>query len=173
MIVDTPGFCDTGDIDQESAVRKAEVCRCLLFCAPGPHAFIFVVRIGYRFPEYNETVGRIRELFGEKCMDYMIVVFTGLDLLHQDEESDGQIKLLEQYIEEGPREIGQLVTDCGGRYVGFNNRCKLTSITNKEQVETLLRKVKFIIKVNKPKGPFYTTEMLKEVERVMKERDEK
>ena len=61
-------------------------------------------------------------------------MFCGVDNLEDDES----INSIQEYIDRAPKDVGGLVSECGGRYVGFNNKCKKDSDENKKQVRELL-----------------------------------
>ncbi|XP_072036228.1 uncharacterized protein [Amphiura filiformis] len=167
VIVDTPGLFDT---EHDIEVTTKEIAKCMLVAAPGPHAFIYVVQIGSKFTkELQDTLRRLRELFGSGCTDYMLVVFCGMDNLKYDQTN---INTLQEFIYRAPAVVSRLVSDCGGRVVGFNNRCETDSDENKKQVKELLDEVNKIRKMRADQGPCYTSGMLREAERIMKERDE-
>lgn len=166
-VVDTPGFFDT---TFDPSKTKAEVKKCLELSYPGPHAFLFIVKIGHRFSrELKTTAAKFREIFGSRVTDYTIVVLTGLDNL----EDDDSIHSLQLYIDRAPPELRQLISDCNGRVVGFNNKCRITSSENLKQVANLIKQVQNVARLNRYSGRYYTTGMLREAERLEREKEEK
>ncbi|RRT70202.1 hypothetical protein B296_00020309, partial [Ensete ventricosum] len=96
-VIDTPGKCKyclflftfTGLFDRsdESEATSKEIVRCVNLAKDGIHAILVVFSVRSRFsPDEEAAIESLRTFFGEKILDYMIVVFTGGD----DLESHGQ-----------------------------------------------------------------------------------
>ena len=155
-IVDTPGFFDA-DMDQEDIVK--EIAKCTLMTAPGPHAFLLVIRIGRMSRQVQETVRLFREIFGEKCTDYLVVVFTGKKSLTEVRN----VSTIEEYLEtvkKAEKDVADILKDCDYRYAVFENSVEPDSQENEEQVEALLSVVDEMVKKNG--GRHYTNAMLEE-----------
>lgn len=149
-LVDTPGLFDTSFSNTET---KTELVKCMSLLAPGPHVFLLVLRIDRFTWEEKITVELTTTVFGEKSKDFIIIIFT------RGDELKGQS--IDSYLakdEEGS--LQTLITQCGGRYVVFNN-----DQHNRSQVSQLLVKVEEMIKKN-GQG-YYTTEMFRETEDVI------
>uniref|UniRef100_A0A667WEF3 AIG1-type G domain-containing protein n=1 Tax=Myripristis murdjan TaxID=586833 RepID=A0A667WEF3_9TELE len=72
-LIDTPGFFDTEKTEEQ---LKKEIVKCVLECAPGPHAFLIVLKLG-RHTDHEETVvKKISQYFSEEAFRYATVVFT-------------------------------------------------------------------------------------------------
>nr|XP_033465052.1 uncharacterized protein LOC117245675 [Epinephelus lanceolatus] len=161
-LVDTPDFFQTDRPEEE---LKREIVRSITECAPGPHAFFIVLKVG-TFTKYDEAVvTKMFHYFSEEALKYVAVVFTHGDLLPEGvkiEESVNQSKCL-----------SDLVKKCGGRchvvdnkYWKNNQRDEYRS--NWFQVAELLNTTDKILMENK--GGCYTNEMLKAVSRVIQEK---
>nr|KAG5698948.1 hypothetical protein BaRGS_024869 [Batillaria attramentaria] len=75
-----------------------------------------VFKAGDRFTgEEDQAYEELKELFGHELTKYMIVVFTGLDMLKKDKIELGSA------LEKAPPKIGQIIKEANGRYIGFDN----------------------------------------------------
>ena len=70
---------------------------------------------------------------GENAYKYFIVVFTGKDIL------DDKNKTLHDYIKESPANLQNVIKNCGGRVIAFNNRLRCKDQI--EQVRDLLNMI--------------------------------
>ncbi|XP_042626501.1 GTPase IMAP family member 9-like [Cyprinus carpio] len=122
-ITDTPGMFDTEMSKEE---LKAEIENCIYMSAPGPHAFLLVIRLDVRFTdEEKNTVKWIQENFGKdkyikKSQNLMAVVHSCGDRFHSFNNEDMSkwplrvTKLLEK--------IEKMVEENGGQHY-TNERC--------------------------------------------------
>ncbi|XP_015686248.2 GTPase IMAP family member 4-like [Protobothrops mucrosquamatus] len=146
VVVDTPGFLDTGRPEVETA---AEVKKCVKFCTPGPHVILQVIRPS-RFTQEEEEVARlIKEIFSLNAKKYMILLFTRKD--------DLEGKPLDQFISEGNCALKEQVYLCGDRYLAFDNNAK--GAEREAQVARLMEMIDELVKKNRD-APCYTEEML-------------
>ncbi|KAJ8345229.1 hypothetical protein SKAU_G00294220 [Synaphobranchus kaupii] len=157
-VVDMPGF---GDTRLGAEQIRAEIARCVLLTAPGPHAFLLVVQLG-RFTEDEARVaGEMAQIFGEGALlNYTVVLFTRGDEL----EGRG----IEGYLRgTTPVELRSLLERCGGRYHVLNNR----DPADRDQVQGLLEEVERMLEGNG--GGFYTSDMFRGAEEAIREEQER
>nr|XP_055060975.1 GTPase IMAP family member 8-like isoform X2 [Misgurnus anguillicaudatus] len=150
-IIDTPGLFDTSmPVEQ---VEK-EVKLCISLSAPGPHAFLVVIKIERFTEENNKTIELIEQIFGEDAIYYSIILFThGNQLKGQD---------INTFIRSDPK-LRKFVNRCGGRYSVIDNE-KNDSV----QVMNLLDSIDLMVQNNGRE--FYTNEHLQEAERAIQEK---
>lgn len=73
-----------------------EIMKCLDLAKDGVHALLLVLSVRNRFTaEEVAAVESLQTIFGDKVVNYMIVVFTGGDELEENEET------LQQYLDSG------------------------------------------------------------------------
>nr|XP_055050821.1 GTPase IMAP family member 9-like [Misgurnus anguillicaudatus] len=153
-VVDTPGWCDT-DLSEEELTE--ETVKCIDLSYPGPHAFLFVLRIGRFTKEEKETVQKLQEIFGEDANKYTTILFTSGD--------DLEDKSIDEYIREATADLKALVDQCEGRYHVFNNRDK-----SRHQVSMLLEKIQDMVRDNN--GQYFSNTAYKLLQKY-KEREAK
>ncbi|XP_024119892.2 GTPase IMAP family member 7-like [Oryzias melastigma] len=164
-LVDTPGFFDTNMSDDE---KKAEILRCIIECAPGPHAFLIVLKIE-RFTEQEQSViTKISEYFSDEALKQAVVVFT-----HGNQLPEGST--INESVHENTL-LSDLVMRCGNRcHVVDNKYWRERPVneyrSNRFQVEELLHTVETMMKTNE--SSFFTTEMLKEVDEEIRKEEAK
>ncbi|XP_035685730.1 GTPase IMAP family member 8-like [Branchiostoma floridae] len=117
-VVDTPGVWDThdsmGDICEE-------ISRITTIFSAGLHALLLVVSVG-RFTEQDVKVVEIlKEIFGEAFMKYVVIVLTNKDKIVNDKEFKGDVT---KFIQTVPQTLQNLLKECNGRYVAFDNKAK-------------------------------------------------
>ncbi|XP_025085205.1 GTPase IMAP family member 4-like [Pomacea canaliculata] len=135
-IIDSPGLFDTSR--SLEAIGKA-IVRAVACMHPGPHAFLYVVKIGQRFTEEEAGVfERLVALFDETLSQYTVVVFTGGDGL----EAAG--RSINEVLASAPAPLRQIMAAVQNRYVVFNNVAD-----NKEpQVLRLLQVIRAMVAQN-------------------------
>ncbi|XP_042368638.1 uncharacterized protein LOC121962448 [Plectropomus leopardus] len=163
-LIDTPGFFDT-DISEEEL--KPEILRCITECAPGPHAFLIVLKWEKFTVHEKDIVNKINQYFSDKALKYATLVFT-----HGDQLPKG--KTIENFVQVNPF-VKDLVEKCGGRCHVIDNkywdeRSEFEYRSNRFQVKKLLESIDMIIEANK--GGCYTNEMLQDVEKKIQQKEE-
>ncbi|MCL7033634.1 hypothetical protein MKW94_026850, partial [Papaver nudicaule] len=116
-----------------------EISRCINFAKDGIHAILLVLSIDNRFSNEEEAAVRNLQLFfGQKVLDYMIVVFT-----HGDSFDGyvGDIKALIEFVDYGPEPMKEVTDLCKNRLVLFDNKTT-DRIKRTKQVQRLISLVK-------------------------------
>ncbi|XP_056298955.1 GTPase IMAP family member 7-like [Pseudoliparis swirei] len=153
-LIDTPGFFDPSRSEEQ---MKREMVMCRTECAPGPHAFLIVLKVE-KFVEHNkDVVSKMCEYFPKDALKYAVIVFT-----HGDQLPEGTT--LHEYVEESG-DLGDLVKKCGGRCHVVDDKYwkdnKGGDRSNQSQVVMLLSTIDQLVRQNK--GGCYTDKTLEEV----------
>ena len=110
-LIDTPGFFDPGLSEED---MKPEMMRCITECAPGPHAFLIVLKVE-KFTEHEKAViTKICEYFSEDIFKYAAVVLTQGDQLPEGMK-------IEEFVSESEH-MSDLVKKCGSRCHVVDNK---------------------------------------------------
>ncbi|KAL7861980.1 hypothetical protein SRHO_G00134210 [Serrasalmus rhombeus] len=149
-VIDSPGLFDT-NLSSDEVFSQMKLC--LPLCAPGPHAFLVVIRLGRFTEEEEETVNVFQMIFGEETSKYTMVLFTHGDQLKR--------KNVHQFVRDSPKLLN-VIKKYSGRYHVFNNKDQ-----DPEQVIQLLDQIDKMVTGNG--GGHYTTEMLQEIEKAIEE----
>ncbi|KAJ0006644.1 hypothetical protein NQD34_013917 [Periophthalmus magnuspinnatus] len=140
-LIDTPGLFDTDLNDPE---MSPEILKCIEECAPGPHAFLLVLRVERYTRQEQEVVEKILKHFSEEALKYTTVVFTHGDQLKQRENIKDWAKQNEA--------LRSLVQKCGGRCHVIDNKYWNNSQdpyrNNQLQVKALLRTIQTNVEEN-------------------------
>uniref|UniRef100_UPI003AAD1D1B GTPase IMAP family member 7-like n=1 Tax=Centroberyx gerrardi TaxID=166262 RepID=UPI003AAD1D1B len=163
-VIDTPGFCDTAKSEEQ---LKPETVRWITECAPGPHAFLIVLKVEKFTPQEEEVITKMSQYFSPEVFRYSAVLFT-----HGDQLPEGMT--IQQFVSHSER-LSDLVKKCGGRChvidnKHWNNKQQENYRSNQFQVAELLRTVDKIVEENN--GGCYTNEMLQAVEREIQQEEE-
>ncbi|XP_042368637.1 GTPase IMAP family member 4-like [Plectropomus leopardus] len=155
-VTDTPDFFDT-DRPEE---LKREIVRCILECAPGPHAFFVVLKVEEFTTQKQAVINKILQYFSEEALKYVVVVFT-----HGDQLQEGMT--IEQFVAQN-KCLSDLVKKCGGRChvvdnKNWENNQQDEYRSNEFQVAELLNTTDKIVMENK--GGCYTNEIFQTVRR--------
>lgn len=154
-LIDTRSFFDTSS----EAMIRAEIVRCITECAPGPHAFLIVLKVEKFTVQEQAVVKEICQHFSEDALKYAAVVFTHGDQLLEEMKIDefvGQNQLLSDLVEK-----------CGGRCHVVDNKYWKNNEgdgyrCNQVQVAELLNTLDRMTEANQ--GSCYTNDMLQAVE---------
>uniref|UniRef100_A0A8C4DY04 AIG1-type G domain-containing protein n=1 Tax=Dicentrarchus labrax TaxID=13489 RepID=A0A8C4DY04_DICLA len=164
-LIDTPGFFDTDRSEEE---LKREIVRCIIECAPGPHAFLIVLKVE-KFTEHEQAViTKIHEYFSEEVFRYTVVLFTHGDQLEEGmkiEELVHQHKFLRDLVEK----CGSQCHVIDNKYWNGNPNDEYRN--NHFQVEELLKSIDKMTEANK--GSCYTNETLQKVENKIQEEEKR
>ncbi|XP_076451578.1 uncharacterized protein LOC143287461 [Babylonia areolata] len=138
-IIDSPGLYDTHRSQEEICVT---IVQAVAGMHPGPHAVLYVVRLGRYTAEEHGAYQRLKALFDDTITRYIIVVFTHGDMLERDRRS-----ITDLIGPDTPQTLQQVLRECGNRYVVFNNMAS----DPRPQVERLLQMVRMMGEQNRGK----------------------
>ncbi|XP_017293363.1 GTPase IMAP family member 7-like isoform X3 [Kryptolebias marmoratus] len=163
-LIDTHSVFDTCGSE---ALLKAEIVRCITESAPGPHAFLIVLKVEKFTEQEKDVIKKICQYFSEDALKFAAVVFT-----HGDQLSDGM--KIEEFVRLN-ESLSNLVKKCGDRcHVVDNKYWKANGDDpyryNQFQVAELLKTTDKISEAND--GRCYTNEMLEEVKREIQMEEE-
>ncbi|XP_050958051.1 GTPase IMAP family member 8-like [Labeo rohita] len=150
-VIDTPGLYDT-ELSKKKIIK--EIVKCLTHSSPGPHAFIFVIRVGTFTEEEKNTIEQLKELFGDRILKYTMIIFTHKDQLVKEK------KTIEQYLENCNPYLNKLVQSCGKQFCLDNNS------TSFPQFKDLISKIEEMVAAN---GGHFTNEMFEGTEKCIQE----
>ncbi|XP_075956758.1 GTPase IMAP family member 4-like [Anarhichas minor] len=145
-VVDTPGFTDEVLTPKQLYL---EIMKMTVIASPGPHAFVFVVKMNRITTADIQLFELLPKLFNSEALRYSMVLFT-----YGDELKDQNVEDLIQ----SNSQVSKLISLCGGRYCVFDNRAK----RNREQVRTFLNKVDEMVTANG--GQHFTDDIFKMAE---------
>lgn len=153
-VIDTPGLFDP---NLPPHYIGKEIMKCLDLAKDGVHALLMVLSVRNRFTDEEiAAVESLQTIFGEKVVNYMIVVFTGGDDL--EDES------LDDFLEQGaPAYLRKFLEKCGDRKVLFENKTK-DKARKAKQTDDLLRIIDDMLLKNGDNP--YTNELFKEAQEI-------
>lgn len=157
QVVDTPGLFDTKE-DLETTC--SEISRCVLQSCPGPHAIILVLQLNRFTLEEKETVIRIKAIFGEAVMKYMIVLFTRKDNLEDQSLND--------FIADSDTNLKSIIKECDGRCLAINNKAERAE--REMQVQELMGLVETLVQNNG--GLYFSDPIYKDAEQRLRDQVE-
>ena len=147
-IVDTPGFYDTNRSHESSMYGILE---CMLLTAPGPHVVMLLVQLGRQTNDVINGVKMLREIFGEGCLKFVMIVFTGGDKLKLTDEKIADV------VKKMNSTIKDLIKDCADHYLDFDNTVAPLSKENIDQVNQVLTMAEEIAKTNE--GSYFSDDL--------------
>ncbi|CAK6983470.1 GTPase IMAP family member 7-like isoform X1 [Scomber scombrus] len=164
-LIDTPGLFDT---DKDEEELRTDILRCITECAPGPHAFLIVLKVERFTVQEKAVIEKICEYFSEEAFKYVTIVFT-----HGDQLEKGQ--KIEDIISDNQC-MSDLVQKCSNQCHVIDNKYWKNNQqdeyrSNQFQVEQLLNTIDMMVMENN--GSYYTNEMLQKVEREIHQEEEK
>ncbi|XP_070711101.1 GTPase IMAP family member 7-like [Pempheris klunzingeri] len=164
-VVNTPGFFDTDRSEEE---LKPEIVSCITECAPGPHAFLIVLKVEKFTEQEQAVITKICQYFSEEALKYAVVVFT-----HGDQLREGM--KIGEFVDRS-KLLRDLVNRCGGRCHVIDNRHWKNKKgddyrCNQFQVAELLNTLDKAVEANG--GSYYTNEMLQEVKTGIEREEER
>ncbi|KAK7401455.1 hypothetical protein VNO78_12954 [Psophocarpus tetragonolobus] len=155
FLEEMPSSLQPGLFDGNDSTKK-EIEKCIEMAKDGIHAFLMVFSIRTRFSEEEQaTFLTLLALFGDKIVNYMIVIFTGGDELDDNEET------LDDYLgQECPKTLKDILILCDNRKVLFDNKSK-NEKKQQGQIQQLLNLVDIVMSKNG--GRPYTHQLFKEL----------
>uniref|UniRef100_A0A8C6SKD6 AIG1-type G domain-containing protein n=1 Tax=Neogobius melanostomus TaxID=47308 RepID=A0A8C6SKD6_9GOBI len=151
QLFDTPGLFDT---DPKSTELSPELLKCVTECAPGPHAFLLVLKVERYTRQEQAMIDVILKYFSEEALKYTTVVFTHGDQLPEGEKIEKWAKQNEA--------LKTLLEKCGDRCHVFDNKhwdeSQHPYRNNQYQVSELLDTIEQTVEENG--GRCYTNDMI-------------
>ncbi|XP_050950409.1 GTPase IMAP family member 7-like [Labeo rohita] len=161
IVTDTPGLFDTKR--REEDVKK-EILRCIIECAPGPHAFVIVLKLGRYTEQEQKIVEKILGLFGKEALKYSMAVFTRGDDLNENEHIEDFVKNNE--------DLKSFIGKCGGGCHVIDSKYWRNTQdeyrNNRVQVGKIISTIQTMVTNN---GGYYTNEMLSKVQARIQEEE--
>nr|XP_042702992.1 GTPase IMAP family member 4-like [Chrysemys picta bellii] len=154
IVLDTPGLFDTKKVNQEISKKIGESIKLL---SPGIHAIIHVIQLGRFTKEEKEVAREIKRILKIEGKKYLIVLFTRKEDLGK--------KTLDEFLEEGDKDLQDLIETCGNRRLAFNNRAE--GKEKSAQVSELLEMIDDMVRGNCGQ-PCYTEGMFKKDKSLLK-----
>ncbi|XP_055869564.1 uncharacterized protein LOC106065861 [Biomphalaria glabrata] len=137
-VVDGPGVGDTRMDNEKSTRLVMDAMSYAISVNPkGYHAFLLVVKFGGRFTvEDQDTIAFLKKIFGESFVkDFCILVMTCGDNFESDSEETG--KTFHEWCQEQEGVFHELLQECNGRVLLFDNRTKDEEKKSKQITELI------------------------------------
>lgn len=157
IVIDTPGFFDTA---RPSDHIKSEVVKCVGMLFPGPHAFLYTIKIGGRHTlEEAASLQQFIKLFGNSVCEFLIIIFTAKEML-------GEMKI-DKFLQNAPEEFKKILKRIGqdkcfaisNKLPNESSEAAFNRADNVETVEAILSKIDEMMQRPSPRS-MYTNEML-------------
>ncbi|XP_041820792.1 uncharacterized protein LOC121626379 [Chelmon rostratus] len=163
-LIDTPGFFDSGRAEEDV---KKEIVRCITECAPGPHAFLIVLKVEKFTEQEQAVIDKICQYFSEDALKYAAIVFT-----HGDQLPEGM--KIEEFVSQN-QNLSDLVKKCGGRCHVVDNKYWEDNVpndyrSNQFQLKDILNTIDKMVAENN--GDHYINKMLQAVEKEIQTEEE-
>ncbi|CAC5356168.1 unnamed protein product [Mytilus coruscus] len=129
VVFDTPGFFDTED---DNAIILQEISEALSF--PGMHAIISILQIGRMNAEEQNTIEMFMDYFGDEVSDFVSVVFTNKDRLHNANTN------IRDFVENKVKKdspLGALLKKIDNRYISIGLK------NNEQDVHMLIEYIQY------------------------------
>ncbi|XP_013877266.1 GTPase IMAP family member 7 isoform X2 [Austrofundulus limnaeus] len=152
-LTDTPGFFHPRWSEQQ---LKDEIVRSVSESAPGPHAFLIVLKVEKFTEQESQVIKSIEACFSPDVFKHVVVVFT-----YGNQLEDLKI---DEFVNKN-RRLKEVVERCGGRCLVVDNRYWKSNQqdeyrNNQVQVKQLLSTIQKMA-TQRP-GGCYTVDMLRE-----------
>ncbi|CAM4272017.1 unnamed protein product [Leuciscus chuanchicus] len=134
-VIDCPDLLDP-DLNKEKLEKMKD--QLVSRCSSGLSAVLLTVPLEEPVENEEEILDFIKGLLGPEVQKYIMILFTHRDELEELDEP----QTIEEYLQHQDHEdLQRLVTECGGNFHCFNNKCK-----HGDQVPELLQKIKGMVK---------------------------
>jgi hypothetical protein len=122
----------------------ANIIKTIAGMHPGPHAILYVIRIGRYTQEEHSAYRLLKSLFDDSVFKHMILLFTRGDLLGHVRGAQASSVMAKMILDGGSTELQEIFSECGQRAMVFDNMA-----TDKEtQVKYLLEQVRSMLARN-------------------------
>ncbi|KAM9717498.1 GTPase IMAP family member 8-like [Menidia menidia] len=163
-LIDTPGVFGPGSSEKDV---KLEILRCIIECAPGPHAFLIVLKMEKFTEQEQSVISEMCQCFSEDFLKHAVVVFTHGDQLPEE------MKIQEYVVQSAS--LNDLVEKCGGRCHVFDSKYWKDNQeddyrSNQFQGTELLRTIHRLVEENS--GGYFTNPMILDVEKKIQKEEE-
>lgn len=143
-VADTPGLFHT--TISENSVKK-QISKCIQMTHPGPHVFLYTIKIGRYSEEEIISFSMFLEIFGDDVLNHTILVFTGKDYLLEEH--------IKEYVEKLPEDLKKITEKCRERTVAINN------MASHEENQKNLNELLDLITNMKKENKFFSEDMVK------------
>ncbi|XP_044198442.1 GTPase IMAP family member 7-like [Thunnus albacares] len=162
-LIDTHSFFDTCKSEK---LLNTEIVKCITECAPGPHAFLIVLKVA-KYTEQENVIKKIQQHFSEEAFKYAAVVFTQGDQLPEG-------ITIEEFVNQSEY-LSDLVKKCAGRCHVIDNKYwkdnkEHNYKSNQFQLAELHKTIDKISEANN--GSCFTNKMLKTVKTEIQREEE-